>query len=134
MTIATIKLTNHPDEGFAGKPTSAVPSTQAAVSPTKDGGKEVLSSLLTASVAALAASLDVDTPKGKEAYDPDAFVAALQRRHDELVDISRKLAKQNEFQREKQHELDRREAEVAFREKRADAWEKLQAKPKRWWQ
>jgi hypothetical protein len=127
MTIATIKLTNHPDEGFAGKPTSAVASAQ-------DGKKEVLSSLLTASVAALAASLEVETPKGNEAYDPDAFVAALQRRHDELVDISRKLARQNEFQREKQHELDRREAEVAFREKRANAWEKLQAPKKRWWQ
>jgi hypothetical protein len=113
------------------KETQATP-TQATPDPHEhlakvfgDGNKVVLSSRasLSADIAALASSLGVTeaTSQGK-GYEPDAFIAAVKRAHDQLVD----LEKTNEEQKVKAADLSRREAAVSFREKRADAHDKLE--------
>lgn len=118
MTIATVTLPGHPDGTFTDKAKKGeVHSSRAA--------------LLTEKVLALAASLGVSTPEGNTAYEPDAFIEALQDRHDKLCDVARRLQAQHDEQMERQRVLDRREAEVAFREKRVTAHEQLKD-GKRW--
>jgi hypothetical protein len=119
MTIASVTLNGHPDGTFTDKAK-------------KNAAGEVHSSaLLTEKVVALAASLGVPTPEGNTAYEPDAFIEALQDRHDKLCEVARRLQAQHDEQMERARVLDRREAEVAFREKRATAHEQLKDN-KRW--
>jgi hypothetical protein len=81
--------------------------------------------LLSEEVNALAASLGTVTPAGNDAYEPDAFLAAIQLKHDQLLEVKDKLMEQAVAQRETAKQLTEREAAVAFREKRVLAHEKL---------
>jgi hypothetical protein len=113
-----VKFAGHPDAAF-GKEDG--PVQQSAI----------MKPLLTDEVAALAASLNLPTPQGNAAYEPDAFVQAIRKTHDQLMDIKATLAKRNEEQRVKEASLAQREAQVAFREKRVGAHEELKQRP--WW-
>ena len=88
-------------------------------------------------IGTLAASLGV-APAVDGSYEPDAFVRAIRRRHDELVEITAKLSKQNQEQRLKAIELAQRERAVLQREQRIDAAEQLvtpkgKGSPMGWW-
>jgi hypothetical protein len=112
-----VKFASHPDEVFGGK-----------------GEKSVITKpLLTEEVAALGASLNItSTPSGNNPYDPDAFVAAIRKTHDQLMEIKAQLTAQKDRQAAREVELRRREEAVAFREKRASGMEVISHK-KAWW-
>jgi hypothetical protein len=81
--------------------------------------------LLSAEVIGLSQSLDVTSPGNGDAYDPDAFLKAITARHDQLMEIKDKLLRQAVEQRDLASKLAEREAQVAFREKRVLAHERL---------
>lgn len=111
------------DTAFAGKPSTARRAPSAAAALSQD-------------ITALAVSLGTAVP-ANESYDPDPFVVALQRRHDELAEVAAKLREQNEAQRTLAAKLAAREAAVERRERQCAAFEKLQeassAKGWRFW-
>lgn len=110
-------FSGHPDAAFA-------PSK-----PKVEGGK---GALISAEIAALAASLNVPIENGE--YSPDAFVRAIKARHDTLVEVTRKLTEQNDRQLAKAKELEARERAVTLREQKLDAIEQLTPGGKRsWW-
>jgi hypothetical protein len=114
-----LKLPGHPDEVFGGKgEKTAIMKPQV---------------MLTEEVAALGASLNItSTPSGNDPYEPDAFVAAIRKTHDQLMEIKAKLVEQKDRQAARETELKAREAEIAFREKRINGMEAL-AHKKSWW-
>lgn len=81
--------------------------------------------LLSDEVNGLATSLDVTSPGNGDAYEPDAFLKAIQAKHDQLMEIKDKLTVQAREQKAKATQLAEREAAVDFREKRVLAHEKL---------
>lgn len=136
MTVSPEKNA-HPDAAFVGKrPPEARPPEARPLETRRTTRSATAGVSLTQTVAALAVSLGTTVPDD-ESYDPDPFVVAVQRRHDELAEVADKLRKQNEEQRKLALELTAREAAVAAREKRVAAFEKLQevssAKSWRFW-
>jgi hypothetical protein len=127
-----VKLPGHPDAVFGTdeKPTLRERLTDPEI--LAEGKRSaIMKPLLTDEVAALAASLNLPTPQGNNAYEPDAFVQAIRKTHDQLMEIKATLTKRNEEQRAKEASLAQREALVAFREKRVGAHEELKQRP--WW-
>lgn len=116
------------------QPTDFPGHPDAAFSPSKPAKKgETRGAIISADIAALAASLAVPIENGE--YAPDAFVRAIKARHDTLVDVTRMLNEQNERQRAKQKELEARERAVMLREQKCAAVEQLTPGGKgSWWQ
>jgi hypothetical protein len=112
MTLPKVATPGHPDDVFGGNEKPVLSSAPRA-------------SLLTEEVAALAASLGLRTSKGNAAYEPDAFVAAVRKVHEQLEGIREQLAEQNRQQAERERDLQAREQVVEFREKRMNAFDQL---------
>lgn len=108
-------MNNSPTPDAVFGPTPPMPAL------TQHNEPEVLSE----QVAKLSASLGVPLTANDRPYDPDAFIAAIQRHHQTLLDVKEHLSKRNDEQRAKAVELDTREKAVKFREDRMAAYERL---------
>lgn len=108
-------LPGHPDQAFDGK---------------KEKG--AIRVLISEEIAGLAASLAVPVQDGR--YEPDAFVRAIRARHDQLVEVTEKLKRQNAEQKARELDLRKREAAVREREERVSAVETLTPRGNAsWW-
>jgi hypothetical protein len=124
MSTPKVSTPGHPDDVFGGNAVlSSAPLTEPVAATAAKHG--LRSSLLTEEVAALAASLGLRTSKGTAAYEPDAFIAAVRKVHEQLASVQEQLAEQHRQQSERELELNRREDEVTFREKRMNAFDQL---------
>jgi hypothetical protein len=129
MSTPKVSTPGHPDDVFgANKPEDR--SAAALPPPLLNRPEAVLSSgprasLLTEEVAALAASLGLRTSKGTAAYEPDAFIAAVRKVHEQLASVQEQLAEQHRQQSERERDLQAREQAIEFREKRMNAFDQL---------
>jgi hypothetical protein len=128
-----LKLPGHPDGVFGGGDKGPWPTPEGMKEAAALIAKMGPQPMLTEEVNALAASFNIQaTPTGNNPYEPDAFIAAIRRTHDTLLDVKRQLTEQHAKQAAQAEELKAREMAVTFREKRVHAMETMAAKPK-WW-